>query len=221
MSGPPYPHPSPRSGAGAIGSMVIGIDPIGTFSQFDVWTTVLSQYANSPIITRLITNMAAYLDRTVDFQSFFDTIFNIDTAVGYGLDVWGRILGVQRVLLLQTGGIYFGFEEQGLTIDGFGQEPFFSGQPTTNNFPLSDSAFRQLLIAKALFNICSGSIPAINAILLTLFPNRGACYVIDNGNMTMIYRFKFFLTPVEVAIVTQSGAIPRTAGVSASVVQGP
>lgn len=222
MTGPPYPRYAPGSspGANAIGSFIIGESPIGDVPSFDVWTTVLSQYANSPIITALLTNMAQYVDPTVNFDSFYDTIFNVDTAVGLGLDIWGRIVGVQRVLSLPSEASYFGFQQANSWV-GFGQAPFYSGEAVTNNFSLSDDAFRTLIIAKALFNICDGSIPAINQLLLDLFPGQGNCYCTDGLNLTMTYTFDFVLTPVQFAIILNSGAIPRPSGVSVSIVQSP
>lgn len=223
MSGPPYPHPNPVPGSNAIGFFQIGISPIGTIEVFDTWKTIISQYGNSPIIDAICLNMGQYLSQTQNFDLFYDTIWNINTAIGYGLDVWGRILVVSRTLEV-TSGSYFGFAEAAAVdpvgIDGFGQVPFFSGGALTSNFDLSDDAYRILLFAKALANICDGSIPAINQLLINLFPNRGNCYVTDGLDDTMTYTFQFFLTPVEAAIMTQSGALPRTSGVSASVVQG-
>ena len=40
----------------------------------------------------------------------------------------------------------------------------------------------------------------------------------DLGNMAMQYVFTFGLTPVEYAILTQSGVLPKPVGVSASLV---
>src|ERR1700742_1997604 len=97
-TGPPYPAPDPRGNA--IGKFIVGVSPIGTQPQWDVWTTVQSQYANSPILTTLITNFAGYVDQARNFDNFFDLIFNVDTAQGYGLDVWGRIVGINRILTI-------------------------------------------------------------------------------------------------------------------------
>lgn len=218
MSGPPYPHPNPAPGSNAIGSFVIGVSPIGSISSFDVWTTVVSQYANAPILTQLITNFAGYIDATQNFDQFFDFIWNVDTAVGYGLDVWGRIVGVARVLQLPSNTSYLGFEEA-TDWQPFGQAPFYSGDPVTNNYSLSDDAYRTLIFAKALANICDGSIPAINQLLLNLFPSLGNCYVTDGLDMTMTYTFGFILSPVQLAIVQNSGVLPKSTGVSVTVVQ--
>lgn len=216
MSGPDINRPRP--GSNAIGSFIIGVSPIGTIIPFDYWDTILSQYANSPILTTLIGNMDEYLDQTANLDSFFDNMFNVATAVGYGLDCWGKIVNVSRTLNVPGDQAYFDFEEAGLSGTSFGEAPFYSGQITGDSFNLSDPAYRVLIYAKALANICDGSIPAINQILLRLFPNRGNCYVTDGLNMTMTYTFQFALTPVEQAIVSQSGALPKPTGVSATVV---
>lgn len=218
MTGPDINRPRP--GSNAIGSFVIGVSPIGDIPPFDYWSTIISQYANSPILTTLIGNFAAYVDQTANMDAFFDLVWNVDTAQGWGLDVWGRIVGVSRTLNVVATGKFLGFDEAtAISADPFNQSPFYSGGSITNNFLLSDSAFRTLIFAKALANISDGSIKSINQLLLRLFPNRGNCYVTDNGLMTMTYTFKFALTPVEAAIVTQSGVLPKPTGVAVTYVQ--
>lgn len=182
ISGPPYPrYPTGASpGGNAIGSFVIGSSPIGTIPSFDLWTTVISQYSNSPILTGILQSFFDALDQTVNIDAYFDNIWNINTAQGYGLDVWGRIVGVTRIVPVPGTITYLGFEEAG-TSGVFGVGIFFSGSPLTNNFILSDDGFRTLILAKALANISDGSIKAINKLLLTLFKNRGNAYVTDGG----------------------------------------
>jgi len=245
MSGPEYP-PGPGPGSNAIGSFQIGISPIGTIPPFDVWKTIVSQYATSDRITRLCENIFSYLDQTQNFDEFFDLIMNLDTAEGYGLDVWGRIVGVNRVLQVASGE-WFGFAEALPGSFTFGQAAFYSGQPLTSNYALSDQAYRTLILAKAAANITDGSIPAINQILMALFPHRGNAYVTDGqkqgewfgfaesinafgfnqapfysgaalSSMTMTYTFTFQLSPVDLAIVQNSGVLPKSTGVAASVV---
>jgi hypothetical protein len=215
MSGPPYPHP-PKPGSNVIGSFVIGVSPIGTINPFDVWTTIISQYANSTILTTLIDNFSQYVDQTKNMDSFFDLMWNVDTAQGYGLDVWGRIVGVQRAVQLSDDQTYFGWEGAVETV--FNQEPFFSGQTLTTNFLLLDTPFRLLIFAKALSNISDGSIASINLLLKNLFPGRGNAFATDGLNMTMTYTFNFGLTLVEHAVMQQSGVLPKPVGVASSIV---
>lgn len=215
MTGPLVPA-GPQPGSNGIGLFTIGVSPIGTISPFSFWTTVISQYANSPILIGIISSFQAATDQTANFDSLYDNILNIETASGYGLDVLGRIVGVTRTVQLSNGLTYFGFEQAGAP--GFGQAPFSLGQAVTQNYQLPDSTFRLLVYAKALSNISDGSIPSINQILLTLFPGRGNCYVTDNLNMTLSYRFNFALSQVELAIIQQAGVLPKPTGVGALVV---
>lgn len=182
-------------------------------ATFDYTRTIISQYANSPILLQLIQDFDQYVDPSVDLEAFYNLIWDVDTAQGYGLDVWGRIVGVTRTISVITGD-YFGFNEAGNTAFPWNNQPFFVGHGSTSNYNLSDTAFRTLILAKALSNISDGSIPAINQLLMNLFPGQGNNYVADTGNMTMVYTFAFLLTRVEIAIVTQSGVLPKPTGVS-------
>lgn len=244
-TGPPYPRP-PAGIPNGIGQFEIGVSPIGTYPGFDVWQTVISQYANSPILTQLILDLDAYIDQTQNLDAFYDFVLNLDTAEGYGLDVWGRIVGVNRVLQVNAGN-WFGFEEATPGSYTFGQGSYYSGTSLTSNYALSDEAYRTLIFAKAAANITNGSIPAINRILMTLFPHRGNAYVTEGSqqgewfgfaesvnaqgfnqaafysgsaltSMTMTYTFEFQLSSVELAIVQNSGVLPKPTGVAASVV---
>jgi aryl-phospho-beta-D-glucosidase BglC (GH1 family) len=176
--------------------------------------TIITQYSNSPHINAVIEKCNEVIDPSQNIDDFYNLIWNVATAEGYGLDVWGRIVGVNRVLELPDG-IYFGFAEATiLSADPFNQAPFYSGEQLTTNYSLTDEAYRQLIYAKALANISDGSIKSFNQILRLLFPGRGNAYVADGLDMTMTYTFDFLLTEVEATIVVQSGVLPRPAGVA-------
>lgn len=182
--------------------------------------TILSQFGNSPTLLSLIGSFNSCVDPRANIDAFFDNVWNIETAVGYGLDVWGRIVGVSRVLQVSSGQ-WLGFEEanDGSVETPFNQAPFYAGSATTGNYALTDDAFRTLILAKAYANISNGSIPSINQILMTLFGLTGACWCTDGQNMTMTYTFEFELSPVQFAIVEQSGVLPRPAGVLVTIIQ--
>jgi hypothetical protein len=140
----------------------------------NVASTVISQYADSPVINALINTMNAAIDPAANIDDFYTKMWNVQTAQGYGLDVIGRIVGVTRVITI-SGGTYFGFTgptgtpSPGYSGQGFNQAPFYFDQPTTSNYALSDAAFRTLIYAKMLVNIGNQSVPYINNILMTLF----------------------------------------------------
>lgn len=217
-TGPPFPPPVP--GSNQIGEFKVGVSPIGTIPPFDVWATIIMQYSNSPILDAIIVDFDGAMDLTGLVDNFYDLVMNVQTAQGEGLDVWGRIVGASRTLLLPGSAQYLGFEEAGSWV-GFNQSPFYSGGQVTQNFNLSDAQFRQLIYAKALSNISDGGMKSANEILMTLFQGRGNAWVIDDGGMEVTYAFNFQLTSVEVAMLAQSGILPTSAGVLANIVQVP
>ena len=79
--------------------------------MIDVEQTIISQYGNSATITQLVRNMNEYLDPRADFDTFFDFVWNVETAQGFGLDIWGRIVDIARTLLIPPPVEYFGFNE--------------------------------------------------------------------------------------------------------------
>ncbi len=184
----------------------------------NVRQTVISQYGNSVTLLQLIDNMNGYIDPATDFDNFYNLVWNVSTAVNFGLDIWGKIVNVSRNLNIPGTVSNFGFKE-GVNYQPFGQAPLYNGPGASTVYRLSDDAYRTLILVKALANICNCSAPSLNQLLRNLFAGRGRCYVNDYGNMQMRYMFEFALTPYEFAILTQSNAIPRPAAVSATVVQ--
>jgi hypothetical protein len=185
---------------------------------FNYEDTVLSQFANSPTILGLIDSFSAAVDPSANIDAFYELVWNIEAAQGYGLQVWGRIVGVTNVLEIPGGVIDLGFEEAGTASAApFGQGVFYNGTQATSNYTLSDDAFRTLILAKALANISQSNIHAYNTILMSLFPNRGNAFVTDSGNMQMNLVFMFPLQPFEIAILLQSGAFSPPTGVGFNV----
>lgn len=182
--------------------------------------TIGSQYGNSPTLLQLIDSMNQYFDPKVNFQAFIDYVWNVDTAIGFGLDILGRIVNVGRDLTVPNPNFDpFGFAEAGA--QPFDQAPFYDGQPMTITYSLADTAYRQLILTKALSNISNCSAPSINQQLRNLFPDRGRCYVSDNLDMTMRFTFEFELEPFELAILLQSNAITRPAAVELTIISLP
>jgi hypothetical protein len=66
---------------------------------------------------------------------------------------------------------------------------------------------------KAAANITNCSIPGLNYILKQLFAGQGRAYVSDPGNMQTLLAFEFVLSPIQKAILRQSGIVPNPCGV--------
>ena len=194
--------------------------------MINVERTVISQYGQSPTIRALIDSMNEFIDPRADLDEFYRAYWNVDTAEGAGLDVWGRIVGVTRLLRVPGGtDPIVGFDTGNVPYDwqtmSYGRFAN-NGEGTGGQaFVLNDTAYRVLILTKALANISATSARSLNALLQNLFPNRGRVYVRDLGNMEMQFVFNFALSPVERAIVSQSGVLPHPAGVLYTVVIAP
>lgn len=186
----------------------------------NVEATVMSQFANAPVMMQLIQNMNAYLDEHANYQAFETQVWSLLSATGFGLDFWGAVLGVSRLLQIPSSGPFFGFDQGGSMV-GFGQGTFLKFIGATTTYSLPDPPYKQALLAKALANITRTDIPALNQLISNLFAGRGRCYCTDLGNMQMTYTFEFVLLAVELAILQQSGVLPHPTGVGVTIVQAP
>jgi beta-lactam-binding protein with PASTA domain len=224
---------NPSAGiAVAVGTIVSFVLSQGTpvaGTLFDFEATVISQYANSPTILQLCNNMNQYVDQSQNFANFFNFVWNVDTAVGFGLDIWGTIVGVGRLLQIPNSTVYVGFYQSGesqpdqdWTPAGSSQPPyndppvggaFYTGNNATEAYLLPDDAYRQLILAKAFANIASTTAPALNQILQNLY-GPGAAFVLNTGPMAISYNLTFTPTAIQLAILEQSGVIPTPPGVS-------
>lgn len=193
--------------------------------MINVADTILTQYADSPKLKSMIYsfNEAVGIDGFID--DFYDMIWNIGTCGTYGLDVWGKIVVVSRLLTVNETQIYFGFGEatsEPPVLDDpqpFNQAPFYNGTQLTSTVSLSNDVYRKLIMMKAAANISDCTIPNMNELLNYMFGGSGKCYVRNDGNMTMSYVFEFKLSTSELAIVQSSGALPAPVGVTVNIIQ--
>lgn len=151
----------------------------------NVEQTILSQFGNSPTITQLIYKMNEWIRPNTDIDNFYNFVWNVSTAKGFALDIWGRIVGVTREIATSPATI------------------------------LTDAQFLELIMLKALSNISASTAPAINQLLQNWMAGRGRCYVTDLGSMQIGYVFEFTLQPFEIQILVQGGIFLRPAGVGA------
>lgn len=147
--------------------------------------TLLSQFVNSRVINSIISSFNAALDPSANIDAFLEYIWNVNTAVGNGLDIWGRIVGVSRNI----------------------------ASVTTGQITLADADFRTLILVKSAANIGNVTVPTLNGLLSQIFSGYGDVYVQDNLNMTLTYVFDFEPTTAQQSIVENSGVMPRPAGV--------
>jgi len=188
--------------------------------MIDLASTVIAQYSNSPVLLSMLGSINSALDSDAETADFYNKVFNIATAQGYGLDVWGRILRVSRKLLLpQLKSQYFGFSEAN-GWQPWGQAQFWDGCGQYSIYTLGDTEYRRLLMVKAHNNISNLSIENMNFVLNALFGDTTKCYVQDNLDMTIYLVFETPLTLIQASILVQSDLLPRPMGIKSYIVDG-
>lgn len=187
---------------------------------------IMRQYVNSEKLLSLIDTFNQSVGPDKFIEDFYDLVWNIQTATTYGLNVWGKIVVIDRTLTVTENKVYLGFKQaQSIppVVDDpqpFNQAPFYvRDSNVTSTVTLTDDAYRKLIMCKAMANISNCTIPEMNRMLMFMFGESGVCYVRNDGGMTMSYVFEFELSTVELAIVQSSGALPAPAGVTVNIIQ--
>ncbi|MEQ1977355.1 DUF2612 domain-containing protein [Xenorhabdus sp. SGI240] len=185
----------------------------------DIRETLLSQYANSPTICTILNSINETIDPRANADEFYNLAVNVLTARGFGLDIWGRIVGIGRDLSIPDPNVdYFGFKET-KKFTPFDQSPFYSGG-TDASYMMDDSTFREVILMKAFSNILYATAPNINNWLGCCFL-RGRSYYLITGHMTARYVFEYRLSELEKNLIYNRQILPRPSGVKISIVELP
>ncbi|HAT7704804.1 TPA: DUF2612 domain-containing protein [Enterobacter roggenkampii] len=185
--------------------------------------TILTQYSASEKLLSIIEtfNQAISLDDFTD--DFINKVWDLTTCETYGLDMWGKIVGVSRYVNAPIDSPSFGFGEADDANPDyptpFNDAPFFGGVQETTNVRLEDDAYRTLIFCKAFTNISIATIPEINRFLKMLFYQRGRAYCVNYRDMTMGITFEFELAPYEESILTNYEVTPVPSGVLVNIRQ--
>lgn len=202
----------------------------------DYKRTVIAQYSNSPVLMNFIYYFSGAMQTCVFFNEFYEKIWDLDTATGMGLDIWGQIVGVNRTVKTFTG-FFWGFNEETLflarpyhDITGFNDRlnenadrrevlgMFRDFQELEGEVTFENDSFRKLILAKAHANISDYTVSDLNRILMFLFAGQGhEIYVRDNFDMSMTIVFNWLPNSDEVAIIKNAGLLFRPAGVQLKV----
>lgn len=171
--------------------------------------TIQSQYSASPIIKSLVLQFDYNIDPSSDIALFYNKIFDVDTAEGIGLDIWGRIVGIGRAIAIESED-YLGF--YGSQLQPYNQAPFWHGKPVSDVYELTDDAYRQLIMWKAMANISTADAATLNK-LTQLLMGESTAYILETGIMAIRLVVESSLEPYQRAIFRQYGLFAKGAGV--------
>ena len=175
--------------------------------------TVQSQYAASPTIRALVDGVNALVDPRADIQLFYDKIFNPRTAEGIGLDIWARIVGVERTIYVDDLSGNFGFFLTGeQEWEPWDQGTFYSPETSQRgSYKIPDEAFRQFIFWKALANISTADCYTLNRLLTKLFDRP--VIVTETGVMQIRITTTSPLEDWQRAVLAQYGLFGKPAAV--------
>ena len=179
--------------------------------------TVQSQYSASPRILALAGMYWDMLNPGSEIQTMLDDMLNPSTARGYGLDVWGRIVGIKRATV-PVSGEYLAFDPDPMSNpdgDSWNNAPF---NPLTPQGLATDTVFRVYVMVKAMMNIGNGSLADLNRYFSLMFPGSGI-QVIHAGTMIIrVLDYDAVLTDAAIMALRSIDWVP--AGVGWQVWQG-
>lgn len=143
---------------------------------------MIGQYANSPVLVALDNGLQNLFDDGQFVQNWYNVVFNLKTASGYGLDVWGKILNRSRQFIYNGNEYYLKGEQ---TIGG----KHYTAEQMEN-------FYRLILQITAMRYIGNASIYSINSILNAVFENYGKAYCVEDSTMQIRYYFEFYVDDV-------------------------
>jgi hypothetical protein len=170
--------------------------------------TIISQYANSPHIKAICENFAAAIDPTADIEDFYKKVFDPRTARGFGLDIWGDIVGIGRKIEVDSED-FFGFLGQNLLNFNNGPFPY---EGVTNTYYLADEAYRELIFLKAYANIADATMPNLKYVLNALLPGGAIAIEAEHMQIRVIF-LSYEIEPYSMAIFKNYGLLNLGAGV--------
>ena len=135
---------------------------------------IQSQYSNSPTIKKILNDFRDAILPDVDIDTFYKNIMDIDTASGIGLDIWGRIVGIDRYIVVNdttSTTPLFGFNGSKLyTFDnGVFYSEYFIESGNKVIATLDDDNFRRIILFKAFSNISDCSLKTLNTLSKLVF----------------------------------------------------
>lgn len=151
---------------------------------------VIWQYDNAPALKSLIEAKDEYYNTnlTLFWDKIVSDFLNIHTATDWGLNLWGKILQLNRIYNI-------------------------NGQTIT----LTTETYRRVILGNLQLIHSNGTIPEINKYLNFIFKNdEGAnfqSYAFDNNDMSVQYVLNFEPTLEELALIYARVILPTPAGV--------
>ena len=158
---------------------------------------IYNEYALSGRLNQIINGISGAVDPQGDIKKFYQYVYDINQAQGFGLDTWGAILDVPRYLEVKP--------KEG--------EPYV--------VKLNDDLYRLTLQLRCITNLTNCSCESIDTMIANVFAGRGKVFTLEEGVMKLRYVFSFLLSDLELALFYNLKILPRPAGVGLTIYELP
>lgn len=147
----------------------------------------LWQYDQAPNLSALLKSSDAFVQNNVSkfWEDWEKNVFNIRTADTFGLNLWGKILGVERIKYTNDAGETVAF---------------------------TDDMYRLLLLARVMKFNSNGSLKSINDYLQFVFEGKPV-FCVTNNDMSIRIILYYHPSTEDMAVIQSDGFIPVPAGV--------
>lgn len=163
---------------------------------------MLSQYANSPVFVSLINGLREQISNAETINEWINVVYNLKTASGIGLDLWGLILNQSRLLYYK--------DEYGIQ-----RSVYLRGAQTIGSEDYTEEQiegyYRMLLFFRAFSYVTNSTLKSFNDLLRFYFEDKKV-FVQEIGTMVIELVFRFFPTTLE-KIIFASDLFPKPTGV--------
>lgn len=155
--------------------------------QQDLSKIILWQYGDAEKFNSLVNNEQEFMDEAVTkfWTDFNENVFNLSTCNKFGLELWGKLLGVARPTYNVLGG---------------------------SPIEYTDEQYRLVLQARIYLLTFDGSVCALNKFFKMLFPQYPVV-ITDNYDMTVTIGFVQEPTEEIKTIFRDENFLPRPSGV--------
>lgn len=147
---------------------------------------ITSEHADKPNFVAMVDFVTqGFLDGQACLAQF-DSVFDLDNAVGQQQDVLGQWIGMARRIKVPLPATYFSWDIAGV---GWDEAPWYqTGNPLFSSVSLTNDEYRPALKAKALANRIGRSVYDIYSVLDVFFtgtPNQSIVHNYQNMTMAM------------------------------------
>lgn len=174
-------------------------------------TLIYSQYSKSNNLKKWLNIIPKFYNDNNEALNIINRMYYIDEREGEQLDIIGRVVGIVRRPIINSGDIkFFGYKDTPFTL-GYNLAPYFGPGTQPDTIPMPDSLFKTFIKSKVFKNTTSVTLDDIADAIDLIFDFTGS-YIVNKRDGS----FEVVLTQEPddntKVLIDQYDIIPRVVG---------